>query len=152
MTHLSDRDRQEIEAIVLGLEAAWKGRDAVAYIERFEDDADFVVITGQRLKGRGEILPAHEVIFRTIYADSRNHYAIEQVRLLIPDVATAHLRARLEVRSGPLAGVIEARPTLTLVRRPSGWRIAAFQNTEIKARPGADSVVSAARKPVVAET
>jgi uncharacterized protein (TIGR02246 family) len=144
MIQPSDRDRREIEAIVAGLEAAWNGRDAVAYLKCFEDDADFVVITGQRLKGRGEILSAHEAIFGTIYAESRNRYAIEQIRLLTPEVVTAHLHARLQVRSGPLAGVVEARPTMTLVRRASGWRIAAFQNTEIKARPAADAVVSGA--------
>ncbi|HXA37586.1 MAG TPA: hypothetical protein VNW53_01185 [Phenylobacterium sp.] len=47
---------------------------------------------------------------------------------------------------GALAGVIEARPTVTLVRRASGWRIAAFQNTGIKARPAADAAVSGARR------
>lgn len=137
-----DPDRREIEAIVTGMQAAWNNGDAIAYIDRFEDDADFVVITGDRLKGRGEILPAHEAVFQTIYADSRNHYTVEQIRHLTPEVATVHLHARLEVASGPLAGVIEARPTMTLVRRASGWRIAAFQNTQIRPRPSPDAAIS----------
>jgi len=132
MTELTTAEQQEIAHLVDDMEAAWNRADAASYIANFEDKADFVVINGQKLKGRAEILAAHQAIFRSIYAGSCISYEIEQARLLAPEVAVVHIRAQLQIAVGPLAGEIRARPTLTLVRGVDGWRIASLQNTEIK--------------------
>jgi uncharacterized protein (TIGR02246 family) len=93
------------------------------------EDADFVTIRAEHFRGRQAISSAHDGIFRTIYAGSKNRYTIDSVRLLHEDVALLHVKAVLDAPAGPLAGRHEALFSAVLTREPSGWRIASFHNT-----------------------
>ena len=139
-------DHARITAIVGRLEAAWNAGDGTAFAEPFSEDADFVTIRGEHLRGRHAIGAGHAGIFRTIYAGSRNRYTIESSRLLRPDVALVHVHSVLESPAGPLAGRHTARFSLVLTRDPSEWSIAALHNTlEPAARPAAGPAAVASK-------
>jgi uncharacterized protein (TIGR02246 family) len=122
-------DRDAVAAIVTNLEAAWNASDGTRFGTQFSDDADFVTIRAEHFRRREAIARGHDAIFRTIYAGSINRYALEGVRLLRPDVALVHVRAVLDVPSGPLAGRHSATFSAVLTREADGWRIASLHNT-----------------------
>lgn len=132
---LSATDRTALADVVHRLEAAWNAMDGAAFAADFGEDADFVNVRGEHVRGRAAIAAGHAAIFATIYAGSTNAYTVEAARLLRPDVALAHVGARLEVPGGPLAGRHAARFSLVLTREPGGWQIAAFHNTPEAAGP-----------------
>ena len=122
-------DRADIEEIMWKLEAAWNAGDGLAFAAPFAKDADFVNIRADRFSGRETIAAGHDGIFRTIYAGSKNRFAIESIRMLRPDVAVAHVRAELTAPSGPLAGKHVAIFSAVLTRESDTWEIASFHNT-----------------------
>ena len=122
--------------IVAKLEAGWNAADAVQFAEPFEEDADFVTVLGERVKGRGAIRDGHAAIFATIYKDSVVEYRIAQLRRLGSETAVLHLDSRLEAPVGPLAGTNNACLTLVLVDRDGEWRIAALHNTLVREQRG----------------
>ena len=126
---LAPSDRTDLETIVARLEAAWNAGDGGAWGASFAADADFVTIRAEHLRGREAIARGHAEIFRTIYAGSTNHLTVESARLLRPDVALVHVRAILDVPTGPLAGRHSATFSLVCVRASDGWQIASFHNT-----------------------
>jgi uncharacterized protein (TIGR02246 family) len=144
-------DDTPFAALVHHLEAAWNGGDGMAFAEPFSEDADFVTIRGEHLRGRHAIGVGHAGIFRTIYAGSRNSYTIESSRLLRPDVALVHVHSVLDSPAGPLAGRHTARFSLVMTRDRGEWSIAALHNTlEPAARPAAEPAPIAS-KPETAE-
>jgi len=126
---ISATDRADIEAIMAKLEAAWNAGDGIAFAAPFAKDADFVNIRADRFSGRETIAAGHDGIFRTIYAGSKNRYAVESIRMLRNDVAVAHVRAELTAPAGALAGKHVAIFSAVLTRDENGWEIASFHNT-----------------------
>lgn len=134
MPDLLQEDRAALEAIVRRLEAAWNAGDGPAFAAPFAEDADFVNVRGEHMKGKSIIAGGHTGIFRTIYAGSVNSYTVESARLLQPDVALVHVDAFLKVPQGPLAGEHAACFSMVATRSAGGWEIASFHNT-MKAAP-----------------
>lgn len=126
---LTAADRTAITEVVRRLEAAWNAMDGAAFATEFAEDADFVNVRGDHVRGAAAIAAGHAAIFAAMYAGSTNAYTLEAARLLHPDVALAHVGARLQVPRGPLAGRHHARFSPVLSRAPDGWRVAAFHNT-----------------------
>lgn len=125
-------ERAEVEHLVDRLEAAWNALDGTAFAAPFAEDADFVNILGEHFRGRDKIAAGHDGIFRSIYAGSTVHMQVEQVRLLRPDVALAHVHSNLDVPEGRLKGRHTARYSMVLTRGSAGWEIAAFHNTRME--------------------
>jgi uncharacterized protein (TIGR02246 family) len=121
-------------AIASRLMAAWNAADHDAFAAEFTDDADFVNVRGDHHRGRATIGQGHAGIWSTIYAGSTVDYSVAQVRQLAPDVMLVHMKALLQVPAGPLAGQIEAIPSMVVVRDGGEWRIAAFHNTQKASR------------------
>ena len=118
--------------IVRRLEKAWNNGDSVAWTAEFADDADFIHVLGGFFHGRPDIERGHRTIFDTIYKGSHNHFEVEKVRLLRPDVAVVFVRGSLTWYLNGQERQIEARPTLVAERNPIGeWKIVVFQNTLI---------------------
>ena len=132
---LSRGDRSALEQIVGLLETAWNAGDGEAFAASFADDADFVTIRGEHLRGRATIGAGHAAIFRTIYAGSTNHLSMEAARLLRSDVALVRVYSTLDAPHGPLAGQHHARFTLVLTKEAGGWEIATLHNT-LETAPG----------------
>jgi len=130
------KDRTAAETIAAALTAAWNGADGEAFAAQFAGDADFVNIFGMHVVGRDEIGKIHQTIFDTIYLGSQNQFTVEEVRPLCDHAAVAHVRAHLDVPSGPLAGKIVTLATIAITREGHRWQIAAFQNTRVQPPPG----------------
>ena len=127
---MNDQDAFAIaSSVVERLEKAWNTADAAAFASEFAGDADFVNVRGDYHQGRAAIEGGHRGIWNTIYAGSSARYRLERARNLTDDVIIAHVDANLSVPSGPLAGSIDAIPSLILVRTGGEWKIASFHNT-----------------------
>ena len=130
-------DEQAIEDIVKQIETAWNAYDSVSTAALFLEDATFIQIFGGQLDGRAAIEAAHRAIFDTIYKGSRATFTVRGIRFLRPDVALVFTRAHVDFFEANEPREIDTRPTLTVVKDQSGWRIAAFQNTKISPVPAA---------------
>ncbi len=130
-------DRAAIEALVSGLAEAWNGAEGERWGTYFAEDADFVNIFGLHGKGRQAIADAHNMILHGVYLGSRLDTEVTQLRMLAADVALVHLRSRLEVPNGPMAGVMNSVPSAVLTREGAGWVIAAFHNVLVTPPPAA---------------
>jgi uncharacterized protein (TIGR02246 family) len=135
MSDPSTSVHSEVAELVQRLEGAWNAGDAAGFAAPFAEGADFVNVMGMHARGRQAIEAGHEHIFRTIYAGSVNAYELESARVLRPGVALAHVRARLRVPGGPMAGEHDALFSMVLVQGGDGWQVEGFQNTFVR-QPG----------------
>ena len=126
---VAEADRAAFSGLLRDLEDAWNAGDGPAFAAAMAEDADFVTIRADHLRGRNAIAASHAGIFSTIYAGSRNRISLDTARMLGPDVALLHARSVLEASAGPLAGRHEARFSTVLLRATGGWRIASFHIT-----------------------
>jgi uncharacterized protein (TIGR02246 family) len=125
-------DRAAVATFVQELEASWNAADGARFGVPFTDDADFVTIRAEHLRGREAIARGHQGIFDSIYKGSTVGYEVVGVRPIAPGVLVAHVKTELNAPSGPLAGRHNSLFTIVLVQQESDWRIAAFHNTLIK--------------------
>ena len=128
---MTPAEQDEAEGLVGQLQTAWNAMDGAAFAAPFAEDADFVNILGEHVRGRERVAAGHVGIFRSIYAGSTVDMKLERVRLLRPDVALAHVHSILDVPQGLLAGRHVARFSMVLTRGARGWEIAAFHNTRM---------------------
>ena len=126
---VAEADRAAFAGLLRDLQDAWNAGDGPAFAAAMAEDADFVTIRADHLRGRNAIAASHAGIFSTIYAGSRNRISLDTARMLGPDVALLHARSVLEAPAGPLAGRHEARFSTVLLRATGGWRIASFHIT-----------------------
>ncbi len=114
---------------------AWNRRDPEALAALFDEDAEFVNVTGLWWHSRTAILKAHRYGLETIFNESELTVRRVTVKRLREDVAVVHARMRL-VGQTPLGEVRRpgARTTVfsfVVHRTSAGWRCASAQNTDI---------------------
>lgn len=125
----SAADEAAIRENVRLMEAGWNTKQAALFGKPFAEDADYVVVNGRYLQGREVIEKAHQQIFTTVFKDTTIRLTVKQIRFLRPDVAVVHVSGH---RDGPEKEFIaDALMTLVMTRDKQGWRIAAFQNTQV---------------------
>lgn len=96
------KDEQAIRKVVADFAATWNAHDMNAFGELFAPNADFSVITGKLLKGRGEIESYHAELQSQLYKDSRLVWVPVDLRFLRRDVALAHVSSvQNTLTSGP---------------------------------------------------
>lgn len=126
-------DEAAMRAAVKQLEDGWNTKSGATFAKPFAEDADYVVINGNYIKGRAVIESQHQRIFDTIFKDTTLSLAVQQIRFLRPDVAVVHVKGQ---RSSPNEELRQgAFMTLFMTKEKQGWTIAAFQNTAVPA-PG----------------
>ncbi len=126
---ISDSDHAAFAKILRELEDAWNAGNGAAFGAPMTEDADFVTVRAEHLRGRPAIIASHGEIFSTIYAGSHNQLHLQSSRMLRADVAVLHVRAALDAPTGPLAGRHEATFSAVLVREAGEWQIASFHIT-----------------------
>lgn len=85
-------DEAAIKELFVMFTKSWDEPGMPGFEDLFTDDADFVVITGRRLKGRTDIATYHRALLRTRYQGSRSlPMEAESVRFLASDIAVAHV-------------------------------------------------------------
>jgi len=123
---------------VLGrLEDAWNHGDGQAFGAVYAEDASFVTIRGEHLRGRAQIAGGHAGIFATIYAGSTNRMELVEARQIAENVVLSTSTGTLDAPHGPLQGVHTAMSTSVLVRSADAeWLIVATHNTLLGAKQG----------------
>lgn len=115
------------------MESGWNTKSGALFAKPFAEDADYVVINGNHIKGRAVIESAHQRIFETIFKDTTIALKVKQVRFLRPDVAVVHVSGH---RQGPTQELTQdAIITMTMIKEKQGWSIVAFQNTAVAPPP-----------------
>ena len=131
------QDEAAIRQIVQQVQDGWNSGDGDAFAAPFAEDADYVVVHGQHVKGRAAIASGHQHIFDTIYRGSSNTFTVEDVRFIRPDVALAHVHHHLKLQepvtwpTGEVVRGAQARSTWVLTKNDGEWSIAAFHNAPI---------------------
>ena len=125
-------DEAAMRESVKQLETGWNTKSGAVFAKPFAEDADYVVINGNYIKGRAIIETQHQRIFDTIYKDTTLSLTVKQIRFLRPDVAVVHVSGQ---RVGPGKDQNqEAMMTLVMTKEKQGWVITAFQNTSVQPR------------------
>jgi uncharacterized protein (TIGR02246 family) len=115
-------DDAAVRDVVKRYVAAREARDAKAIEALFTSDADQLVSSGVWRLGREEVVKG--TLASSEAAGGKRTISVQTVRFLSPDIAIA---------DGPyeIAGAAESRKmwtSLTIVRKPEGWRITAIRN------------------------
>ena len=125
-------DETAMRESVKQMETGWNKKSGAMFAKPFAEDADYVVINGNYIKGRAAIEAGHQRIFDTIYKDTTLTLTVKQIRFLRPDVAVVHVNGQ---RVGPTKDVVnDAMITIVMTKQKDGWLIAAFQNTAVAPR------------------
>jgi len=123
------------ESIARVFVEAWKRRDADKLASLFDEDAEFVNVTGLWWHDREAIRKAHTYGFERIFGASTLSLVQVKVKVLTADVAVVHARLRLEGQAATLeSGRPAVRHTIlsfVVHRRAEGWSCASAQNTDI---------------------
>jgi uncharacterized protein (TIGR02246 family) len=122
-------DESAIRQNVAYLESGWNTKSGELFAKPFGDEADYVVINGSHIKGRGVIAAGHQRIFDTIFKDTRISLKVKQIRFIRSDVAVVHV-------DGKRVGLNEADSqdaimTMIMTKEKTGWIVTAFQNTAV---------------------
>ena len=126
-------DEAALRDAVKQLENGWNTKSGATFAKPFAEDADYVIINGNYIKGRAIIESQHQRIFDTVFKDTTLSLTVQQIRFLRPDVAVVHVKG---LRSSPNEDLQHgAMITLLMTKEKQGWIIAAFQNTAVAAAP-----------------
>lgn len=112
---------------------AWNARDAAALASLFDEDAEFVDVTGLCWHDRESIRKAHADADAKIFNNSTLSVAEQKVKLLAPDIAVVHARMTCQCRPDDTS---PSRPRTTIVsfvahREGDRWVCAAAHNTDM---------------------
>ena len=125
-------DEAAMRESVKQMETGWNTKSGALFAKPFAEDADYLVINGNYIKGHTAIEAGHQRIFDTIYKDTTLSLTVKQIRFLRPDVAVVHVSGQ---RVGPTKDVVnDAIITIVMTKQKDGWLIAAFQNTAVAPR------------------
>ena len=127
-----DGDEAAMRENVRQMEAGWNAKSGEQFARPFAADADYVVINGTHIKGREAIARGHQQIFDTFFKESALSLSVKQVRMLRPDVAVVHVTGTNKFPRGAETRAVEVLITLVMTKESGAWKIAAFQNTEVK--------------------
>ncbi len=129
--------RDKPESIAHAFVEAWRRRDADGLAGLFDEDAEFVNVTGLWWHDRAAIRTAHAYGFERIFGASALRLMSTRVKMLADDIAVVHARVRLEGQTGT-AQIARPGTRTTILsfvvhRRASAdvWSCAAAQNTDI---------------------
>lgn len=122
---------------------AWNNRDAAALASVFDENAEFVNVTGLWWHDRAAIEKAHAYGLERIFNRSTLATELVTVKWLSADIAIVHARMRLTGQSA-IEGVDAPKPRRNLFsfvvhRGPRGWSCASAHNTDIV--PGTETNV-----------
>ncbi|MFP5226282.1 MAG: SgcJ/EcaC family oxidoreductase [Acidobacteriota bacterium] len=129
---------QAIQAIITSQTEAWNRKDASGWTRDFAEDASFVNVRGDLVRGRAAIERIHAFIFSGPYKNSPCATTIDSILFPAPGVAMVDTTNEVTgftvlppglVPTAP--GVFRTRMKMILVSDHGGWKILSAQNTAI---------------------
>jgi uncharacterized protein (TIGR02246 family) len=133
---------ESIRALIRNQTDAWNRNDATGWAKDFVDDANFINVRGDLVKGRPAIEKIHAFIFAGPYKGSHCTVAIDSISYPGPNVAIVETSTEVTNFCGLPPGLVPTSPgslrtrfKLVLVNGDSGWTIFAAQNTAIVPQP-----------------
>jgi uncharacterized protein (TIGR02246 family) len=135
---MEPNEESAVRDLVDSFAVAWNRHDGPALAALFTEDGDFVNVIGRWAQGRAAIAAVLNRNHPTIFRESHLAQTNVTIRSPRPEVAIVHARWNLSGERGQQDEVLPPRQgiiTLLLTKEPGGWRIAAFQNTDILALP-----------------
>lgn len=122
---------------------AWNRRDPEKLASLFDEDAEFVNVTGLWWHDRASIFKAHNYGLSVIFNESTLRAMRVRVKWLSDDIAIVHAKMRLSGQTPTTEvehpGVRRNIFSFVVHRTPEGWRCASAQNTDVV--PGTDTNV-----------
>jgi len=123
------------EAIPALFARAWNDRDPDALASLFDEDAEFVNVTGLCWHNRASIRKAHAYRLERVFNKSTLAPGETKVKLLSPEVAVVHARMTLSGEE-PAGAVTDPGPRTTIVsfvvhRAGDRWLCASAHNTDV---------------------
>ena len=120
---------------------AWNERAPARIAALFDEDAEFVNVTGLWWHDRASIQQAHAYGLRRIFDRSTLSVTKVTVKHLSEHIAVVHARMRLRGQR-PVAGAEQPQPRTTIFsfvvhETADGWRCASAHNTDVV--PGAET-------------
>lgn len=112
----------------------WNMKDARKLASVFDDDAEFVNVTGLWWHNRADIEKAHDYGFKVIFPGSELTVIDTRTKQLSDSVAVVHARMKLTGQSPKSQSRPEVRRTLftfVLHKQYDGWTCASAHNTDI---------------------
>ena len=114
---------------------AWNERDAGRIARLFDEDAEFINVTGLWWHNRHDIEKAHAYGLSTIFKDSTLALIRTKVKYLTENIAVVQAKMKLSGQTpvGQATKPGERRTIFTFVVHSKGrqWRCASAQNTDI---------------------
>jgi uncharacterized protein (TIGR02246 family) len=134
-TNTRAEEEAAIRENVRQMETGWNTKQGALFAKPFAPDADYVVINGMYVQGRSAIEKGHQQIFNTVFKNTTISLSIKQIRFLRPEVAVVHVTGHRDAPENERELVSDAFMTMVMTREKDGWKIGAFQNTQIVANP-----------------
>ncbi|MBA4145808.1 MAG: hypothetical protein C0523_08600 [Cytophaga sp.] len=121
-----------IKQLVTNYEEAWNRHDSKGLASQYTENATWVNWFGAYYKGRADIEKHYATVHNSYFKSSRYYTrAVEDVTLIKPDVAIAHVRTGLTGDERYTGQTFEFRRTILLTRNDGQWRILAGQNAKL---------------------
>jgi uncharacterized protein (TIGR02246 family) len=124
-------DREQLSAIVAGMEKAWNEHDMRALADLFHEDGIWVLWTGEVWKGRSTIEAGHAAVHKTVFRNSTQRKRIEEATFIGEDTAVLRTYDTLTGDERSPDKVVRSRKLLIVTRRGGNWKVAWGQNTRL---------------------
>jgi len=133
---------QAVHALITRQMEAWNRKDAAEWARDFAEDATFINVRGDLVRGRAAIEKVHDFIFSGPYKDSPCATAIDSILYPAPNIAIVDTTNEVTgfevlppglVPTGP--GLFRTRMRLVIVNDQGVWKVLAAQNTAVSPQP-----------------
>jgi uncharacterized protein (TIGR02246 family) len=133
---------EPIRKLVENQTDAWNRNDAKGWAKDFLEEASFINVRGDLVKGRAAIERIHDFIFSGPYKNSHCSVLIDSISYPGQNVAVVDTSAEVTNFKGLPPGLAPTSPgsfrtrfKLILTNGDSGWKIFAAQNTAVVPQP-----------------
>jgi len=111
----------------------WNRGSGEDFAAVFTEDGDLVAFDGTHFEGRAQIAPFHQELFDKWMKGTRLVGRVKDVRFLSPNVALMHAVGSAIMRGKSVPSPErDSIQTLVATRQNGEWRLAAFQNTQLR--------------------
>lgn len=120
-----------IRARAESYQAAYNRHDAKAVAEHWSEDAEYLVESGARVRGRDAI----QKVFEGLFAEDREvqiAVTISSIRIVTPDVAIEDGKVEVSGEDGP---AVESTYTAVNVRKNGVWYVDSIRETDLPVPP-----------------